>query len=48
MADPNNKRPVHLDTDEARGASTSGVARYVLGASLVLVIVVFVAIYYIY
>ena len=48
MADPNKERPIHLDTNEARGGSTPGVTRYVLGASLVLVIVVFIAIYYIH
>ena len=48
MADPNNDRPVHVDTNDARGGSTPGVTRYVLGASLILVIIAFVAIYYIY
>ncbi|WP_375272952.1 hypothetical protein [Sphingomonas sp.] len=41
MAD--DKQRVHIDTDQARGASTPGVGRYVLGASLVLIIVVFAA-----
>ena len=44
MADP-NQEPIHLDTDEARGGATPGVMRYVLGASLVLIIVAFVAVY---
>lgn len=48
MADPNKNRATHLDTDDARSGSTPGVTRYVLAASLVLVIVAFVAIYYIY
>ena len=48
MADPDRNRPTHLDTDEARGGSTPGVTRYVLAISLVLVIIAFIAIYYIY
>ena len=35
---------VHLDTDEARAGSTPGMTRYILGASLILVIVIFAAI----
>ena len=42
MADENEQ--VHLDTDEARGGSTPGISRYVLGISLVLVIVIFAAV----
>ena len=34
----------HLDTDEARGGTTVGMTRYILGISLVLIIVVFAAI----
>jgi hypothetical protein len=30
---------IHVDSDEARGASTPGVMRYVLGISLLLAIV---------
>lgn len=30
---------IHVDADEARGASTPGVMRYVLGISLLLAIV---------
>lgn len=48
MADPNQNRPVHLDTDEARGASTPGVARYVLAASMALIIIVFLAVYFLH
>ena len=48
MADQNHDRPVHVDTDDARGGSTPGVTRYVLAVSLVLVVVAFIAIYYIY
>ena len=48
MADTNNNRPIHVDTDEARGGSTPGSTRYVLAISLGLVIVAFIAIYYIY
>lgn len=43
MAD--NDKPVHLDADEARAGATPGMTRYILGASLVLVIVVFAIIY---
>jgi len=39
MADPNE--PVHVTTTEARAGATPGVARYVLGISLVLVIAIF-------
>ena len=48
MADPNDERPIHIDVDDARGGETPGVTRYVLGASLVLVIVVFLAIYFLH
>lgn len=30
---------IHVDTDEARGASTPGIVRYVLGISLLLAII---------
>lgn len=39
MADDNE--PIHVKTDRARGGSTPGIARYVLGASLVLIVVIF-------
>ena len=39
MADDNE--PTHIATDRARGGATPGVTRYVLGISLVLIIVVF-------
>ena len=39
MADDNE--PIHINTDRARGGSTPGVTRYVLGISLALIIVVF-------
>ncbi|WP_375250210.1 hypothetical protein [Sphingomonas sp.] len=42
MADENDR--IHLDTNEARAGSTPGVTRYVLIASLVLVIAIFAAI----
>ena len=45
MADLKNERPVHVETDDARGGSTPGVTRYVLAASLVLVIIVMIVIY---
>jgi hypothetical protein len=39
-----NDDRIHLDTDEARAGSTPGMTRYILGASLILVIVIFAAI----
>ncbi len=39
MPDPEDTQ--HLNATEARGGATPGVARYVLGISLVLVIVAF-------
>ncbi len=39
----NDDGRVHVETDQARAASTPGVGRYVLGASLVLIIVIFAA-----
>ena len=45
MADPNDD--THLNATEARGASTPGVVRYVLAASLVLVILGFIFAYYV-
>ncbi|MBB4154483.1 hypothetical protein GGQ80_002396 [Sphingomonas jinjuensis] len=39
MADRNDK--IELDTDEARAGTTPGMTRYILGFSLVLVVVVF-------
>lgn len=42
MADDNEQ--VHIDTDQARGGTTVGMTRYILGISLVLVIVVFAGI----
>ncbi len=42
MANDDNR--VHLDTDEARAGSTPGMTRYILAASLVLIIVIFAAI----
>ena len=35
----------HIETDRARAGSTPGMTRYILGISLVLVIVLFAAIY---
>jgi hypothetical protein len=45
MADSNSNRPVHLETTEARAGSTPGMTRYILAASLVLIIVAFLAIW---
>ena len=39
MADPNER--IELNTDEVRGGATPGMTRYILGASLVLIIVIF-------
>lgn len=36
----------HIDTDRARGAKPAGYMRYVLGISLVLVIVIFAFLVY--
>jgi hypothetical protein len=38
-------KPVHIDKDRARAGSTPGMTRYILGASLVLVIIGFVLAY---
>ena len=35
----------HINTDRARAGATPGVTRYVLGISLVLIVVVFALIY---
>jgi hypothetical protein len=40
----NDNEQVEVSTDEARGGATPGVTRYVLGASLVLVVAIFAAI----
>ena len=45
MANGNNEPPIHLETTEARAGSTPGMTRYILGASLVLIIVVFLVIW---
>ncbi len=39
MADDNE--PIHVNTDQARAGATPGMTRYILGASLILVIVIF-------
>ncbi|WP_174297995.1 hypothetical protein [Sphingomonas bacterium] len=39
MADENE--PIHVNTERARGGSTPGVTRYVLGVSMILVIAIF-------
>lgn len=39
MADPNER--IHIETDDARAGATPGMTRYILGISLVLVIVIF-------
>jgi hypothetical protein len=44
MADPNDD-PTRLNATEARGGATPGVTRYVLGVSLVLIIVAFFLVY---
>ena len=43
MADPNDSS--HLNATEARGGATPGVVRYVLAASLALVIIGFIVVY---
>mgnify|MGYP004547715341 CR=1 FL=1 len=39
MADPN--KPVHVNTDRARAGATPHMTRYILGASMIAIIVVF-------
>ena len=39
MADENER--IHVNTDQARAGATPGMTRYILGASLILVIVIF-------
>lgn len=39
MADENEQ--VHLDAEEVRAGATPGMTRYILGISLVLIIIVF-------
>ncbi|MES2420728.1 MAG: hypothetical protein V4595_05430 [Pseudomonadota bacterium] len=39
MADPNER--IHIETDDARAGATPGMTRYILGISLVLVILIF-------
>ena len=36
--------PTHLNKTEARGAETASVVRYILGASLALIVVLFAAV----
>ena len=42
MADDNER--IHLENDEARAGSTPGMTRYILAASLLLIIAIFAAI----
>lgn len=42
MSDDDAK--THLSTDEARAGATPGMTRYILAASLILIIVIFAAI----
>lgn len=39
MTDPNER--IHIETDDARAGATPGMTRYILGISLVLVVVIF-------
>ena len=45
MADNND--PTELHTDQARAGATPGMTRYILGASLILIIVAFIIVYYV-
>ena len=45
MANPNDR--VNLQTDEARAGATPGMTRYILGASLALIIVAFIVVYFV-
>jgi hypothetical protein len=40
----NKNNEIHLDREEARAGSTPGIVRYVLGISLVLVVIAFTVI----
>ncbi|WP_169803549.1 MULTISPECIES: hypothetical protein [Sphingomonas] len=42
MADDNDR--IHVDATDARAGATPGMTRYILAASLVLVVVIFAAI----
>ena len=44
MTDPN--RPTPIDTDSARAGETTGKMRYVLGLSLILIIVIFAILFF--
>jgi len=44
MANPNDR--VNLETDEARAGATPGMTRYILGASLALIIIAFIVVYF--
>ena len=41
-----NEEPIHLDAQDARAGSMPHMTRYVLGFGLALVIIAFIAIYY--
>jgi hypothetical protein len=45
MADSNDR--VNLATDEARAGATPGMTRYILGASLALIIIAFLVVYFV-
>jgi len=45
MADSNDR--VNLGTDEARAGATPGMTRYILGASLALIIIAFIVVYFV-
>lgn len=36
-----NEEPIHVSTSQARAGATPGMTRYVLGASLILIIAIF-------
>ena len=40
-----NDEPIHVSTSQARAGSTPGMTRYILGASLLLIIVAFYLVY---
>ena len=43
MADPNEQ--IHINATEARGGATPGMTRYILAASLALVVVIFAVLF---
>lgn len=45
MSEVDNEGRVHIEDDDARGASTPGIVRYVLGISLLLAVIAMSAVW---